>query len=316
MIVTSSESWLSFLFATRGTTLPRIWRRWAVNMAFAIAVTVAHETFGLLRDSDVTALPFTLIGFALSIFLGFRINTAYDRFWEGRKLWGQLVNTSRTLTREILTLVGPRPGEGEGPADLAERRRRMVRMVIAFPHALRQRLRGEEAMLADLAPYFTAEELARLAGERNRPNAIVQRLAELIEAAYRDGLVHPQHVPVLHAALTSLTDVQGGCERILNTPIPFAYQVLLRRIVGVYCYALPFGVLHTLGTLTPIVVFMMAYAFYGLDALGDEIHEPFGNDANDLPLAALCTTIEIDLRQRLGETELPAPAEPHRGQLL
>lgn len=316
MIVTPSDSWLNFLFATRGTTLPRIWRRWSVNMLFAVSVTIAHESYGLLRDSDVTALPFTLIGFALSIFLGFRINTAYDRFWEGRKLWGQLVNTSRTLARQLLTLVGPQPGAGPAPDDLAERRRQMVYLVMAFPHALRMRLRREEAMLTDLAGFVDAEELARLAGERNRPNALVQRLAERIDAAYQEGLIHPQHLPTLHASLNSLTDVQGGCERIANTPIPFAYQVLLHRIVGVYCYALPFGVLHTLGPLTPIVVFMMSYAFYGLDALGDEIHEPFGNDPNDLPLSALCTTIEIDLRQRLGEPELPAPAEPHAGLLL
>lgn len=316
MIVTASESWLDFLFATRGTTLPRIWRRLTVNMLFVATVTVAHETFGLLRDSDVTALPFTLIGFVLSIFLGFRINTAYDRFWEGRKLWGQLVNTSRTLARQILTLVGPTPGVGSGPDDLAERRRRMTYGLMAFAHALRMRLRGEEAMLADLAGFVSAEELTRLAGERNRPNAIVQRLAEQLDEAYRAGLVHPQHLALLHNGLASLTDVQGGCERIANTPIPFAYQVLLRRIVGVYCYALPFGVLHTLGPLTPMVVLMMSYAFYGLDAIGDEIHQPFGNDPNDLPLSALCTTIEIDLRQRLGETELPAPAEPHHGLLL
>ncbi len=316
MIVTESDSWLSMLFATRGTTLPRIWRRWTVNILFAVAVTVAHETFGLLRASDVTALPFTLIGFALSIFLGFRINTAYDRFWEGRRLWGQLVNTARTLARQIQTLVGPQPGEGPGPADLAERRRRMVYLLMAFPHALRMRLRREEAMLTDLGGFVGPEELARLAGERNRPNALVHRLAELFDEAYRDGLIHPQHLPTLHAGLASLTDVQGGCERILNTPIPFAYLLLLHRIVGVYCYALPFGVLHTLGPLTPIVVMMMSYAFYGLDALGDEIHEPFGNDPNDLPLSALCTTIEIDLRQRLGEPDLPAPAEPRDGLLL
>lgn len=315
MIVTDSESWLHFLFAVRGTTWSRIWRRLGLNVAFAVAVLLAHMYTGLLVDTDITALPFTLIGFVLSIFLGFRINSAYDRFWEGRKLWGSLVNTSRSLARQILTLVVP---EGEAPAgpELAARRRRMIYAIIAFVHALRLRLRGEETMLDDFAGLLSPEELERLQSVRNRPNAIVQHVAELLDEARRARLVHPLHLAQLHQGLAGLSDVQGACERIANTPIPFAYQVLLRRIIGVYCYALPFGVLHTLGPLTPVVVLMMSYAFYGLDAIGDEIQSPFGNDPNDLPLSALCRTIEIDLREALGETELPAPAAPHHGLLL
>lgn len=316
MIVTTSESWLQFLFAMRGTTWPRIWRRLLLNLTFALLVTSAHLQFGLLRGSDITALPFTLIGFALSIFLGFRINTAYDRFWEGRKLWGQLVNTARTLARQISTLIGPSPGAGAGPDDLAERRQAMIYTVIAFPHALRLRLRREESALGELAGLVPEAEVERLKKDRNPPNALVHRLALQIEEAYRAGLCHPQHAALLHQGLAGLTDAQGGCERIAGTPMPFAYAVLLRRIVGVYCYSLPFGVLHTLGALTPVVVLMMSYAFYGLDAIGDEIAEPFGNDPNDLPLSAICRTIEIDLRQRLGEAELPAAAQPHRGLLL
>ncbi|MBZ5712120.1 bestrophin family protein [Nannocystis pusilla] len=312
MIVTNGESWLHFVFAARGTTLARIWRRLTLNVSFALVMTLGHMTYGWLDGRDVTPLPFTLIGFVLGIFLGFRINTAYDRYWEGRRLWGQLVNTCRTLARQTQTLVGA----GLGDAALAERRRRLVYLVMAFPHALRMRLRGEEAMVGDLAAFVTPTELEQLMGERNRPNALVQRMAEQLDEAYRAELIHPMHLSLLHQSLTALTDIQGGCERIANTPIPFAYQVLLRRIVGSYCYALPFGVLSPLGLMTPVVVLMMSYAFYGLDALGDEIQDPFGSDPNDLPLSALCRTIEIDLRQRLGEAELPEPAQPHHGQLL
>lgn len=312
MIVTSSESWFRYVFALRGTTLSRIWRRLTANLVFALAMTLGHVWFGLLEGTDVTPLPFTLIGFVLSIFLGFRINTAYDRYWEGRRLWGQLINTCRTLARQIQTIVGA----GRDDPDLAARRRRMIYMVMAFPHALRMRLRAEEAMIEDLAPFVSPAELEQLKGELNRPNALVQRLAELLDEAYREQQIHPMHLPLLHQSLNALTDVQGGCERILSTPVPFAYQVLLHRIVGAYCYALPFGVLAPLGLMTPVVVLMMSYAFYGLDALGEEIQEPFGNDPNDLSLSALCRKIEIDLRQRLGETELPEPAQPRRGLLL
>lgn len=312
MIVTNSGSWLHFVLAARGTTLSRIWRRLTTNVAFALAMTLGHMQYGLLDGRDVTPLPFTLIGFVLSIFLGFRINTAYDRYWEGRRLWGQLVNTCRTLARQFQTVVGA----GADDPTLGERRKRLVYVLMAFPHALRMRLRAEETMVEDLAPFVLPAELEQLKAERNRPNALVQRLAELVEDAYRAQLIHPNHLPLLHNNITALTDVQGGCERIANTPIPFAYQVLLRRIVGVYVYALPFGVLAPLGLLTPVVVLMMSYAFYGLDALGDEIQDPFGSDPNDLPLTALCRTIEIDLRQRLGEPELPEPTQAHHGLLL
>jgi putative membrane protein len=117
-------------------------------------------------------------------------------------------------------------------------------------------------------------------------------------------------VPVLEASLTSFTDIQGACERIKTTPIPFSYTTLIHRITAVYCYALPFGVVDTVGIYTPVVVVLVAYAFFGLDVVGDEIEMPFGTDPNDLALGAISRTIETNLRQRIGDAQLPGPAQP------
>ena len=110
--------------------------------------------------------------------------------------------------------------------------------------------------------------------------------------------------------MTTLTDLQGACERIKGTPIPFSYTTLIHRIVAFYCYGLPFGLVSSVGAFTPVVVVVVSYAFFGLDTVGDEIEQPFGTDANDLPLAAISRTIEVNLRQRLGETDLPPLLRP------
>jgi putative membrane protein len=120
-------------------------------------------------------------------------------------------------------------------------------------------------------------------------------------------------VPVFEASLSELTNIQGACERIKNTPIPFAYTVFIHRIVAAYCLFLPLGVVGDIHYMTPLVVLLISYAFFGLDELGDEIEDPFGTDLNDLPLAALSRAIEINLRQLIEEKEVPEFHQPIDG---
>jgi putative membrane protein len=312
-------SWLRLLIRYRGTALQRVRRRLAFTTAVATAVTVIDLRYGFFHP-DFTLVPFTLIGLALGVFLGFRNNTSYDRFWEGRRLWGQLVNTSRSLTRQILTLIGPLPpAEGAAtskadPEELTAFRREMVYRVIAYVHSFRWHLRDQER-IERLAPLLPAAELEALGAEINRPTAILQRFGDRLREAWQRGWVHPMHVPVLEQSLTAFTDIQGGCERIKNTPIPMSYTTLIHQIVAIYCLTLPFGLVKTVGTLTPFVVAFVSYAFFGLDAIGDEVENPFGHDPNDLPLSALSRMIEVNLRQRLGERDLPPLAKPKDGIL-
>ena len=308
MIVPSQLSWWRLVFKYKGSELPRTKYRIAGVVLVSIPVTILEE----LHDwhPNLTALPFTLIGVALGIFLGFRNNASYDRWWEGRKLWGALVNTTRSFTRQVLTLVGPRPG---GPAiDDAELRafqREIVMRIAAFPHALRLALRDDDD-LRDLEQFLPAEEVEQLRTESNRPFAITQGTAERIRAAWTKGWIDTFHLTVLETSMTALTDIQGGCERIKSTPIPFSYTTLIHRITAVYCYALPFGVVDSVGVFTPFVVTLVAYAFFGLDVVGDEIEMPFGKDPNDLPLRGISRLIEVNLKQRIGESPLPALLRP------
>lgn len=320
MIVEEKLGYLRLLFRVRGSVLPRIFRRLVVTTSIALGLTLLETWYPQARLS-LTLTPFTLIGLALSIFLGFRNNTSYDRYWEGRKLWGQLVNTSRILGRQIQLFVHvPRlsPREREEDREELVRIQRyqadMTHRVIAFAHALRMTLRREDPFgkLAEIVP---AAEVEALRGDRNVPDAILARLAEQVQVAWRRGWLDPLHVMQLDASIADLTNIQGGCERIRNTPIPFSYTVLIHRIVAVYCFLLPFGLYETVRLATPLVVAFVSYAFFGLDAIGEEIEDPFGTDLNDLPLLALSTMIEGDLRVRLGETP-PAAIQPVHDQLL
>jgi putative membrane protein len=314
MVQEKRYSWLRLLFRYRGTALARMRGRFVITTLLAIVVTVIDLHIGYFH-ADLTTVPLTLMGLALSIFLGFRNNTSYDRFWEARKLWGSLVNTSRTMTRQILTLVmEPKEASSTEKDEIAAFQREMVHRLVAYVHALKHHLRDQDRV-DDLAPMIVNEEIEGLRKESNRPIAILQRQGDRFCEAYRKNWIHPQHLPVLEQSLISLTDIQGGCERIKNTPIPLSYTSLIHQIVAIYCIALPFGLVKTVGAFTPIVVTIVAYAFYGLDAIGDEIENPFGLDANDLPLSSLSTMIEVNVRQRLGETDLPPLRKPKGGLL-
>lgn len=306
MIVENKKSWLGLILAYRGSVLPRIWRRLLATTAFAAILTALHYRNPTIAAISLTPLPFTLVGLALGIFLGFRNNTSYDRFWEGRKLWGGIVNATRSLTRKTLTLVSA------GGSTPSEEQRGMVYRIIAYTHCLRLHLRDvrDNAELERLLP---AEEVQALATETNRPVAILQGLGDRYARAWHSGRIDTFHLPELERGLTELTALQGGCERIKATPIPYSYTVLIHRIVAFYCFTLPLGIVDTVKQVTPLVVLLVSYAFLGLDAIGDEIEEPFGTDMNDLPLGQLSRMIEVNLRERLGESPVPPLAEPEGG---
>ncbi len=307
MLVPSRLNWWGRVLTYRGSELPRT--KWRILGVAIVSVVVTVLEVKLDWHPNLTRLPFQLVGVALGIFLGFRNNASYDRWWEGRKLWGALVNTSRSCARQVLTLLGPQPGEPAPATDLAALHRELVYRVIAFVHALRLALRDDQD-LSELGEFLPREEVDALANERNRPFAINQGTGERLQKAWRTGLLHPMHLSVLEGSLTALTDIQGACERIKSTPIPFSYTTLIHRITAVYCYALPFGVVDAVGIYTPFVCIIVSYAFFGLDVVGEEIEMPFGRDYNDLPLRAISRMIEVNLRQRLGEDDLPPLLTP------
>jgi putative membrane protein len=312
MIVRDRPSGLRLFFTVRGSVLKRIQLMLLFNILLAVAVTLAH---GTLFDHKITltSIPFTLIGLPLAIFLGFRNNAAYDRYWEGRKLWGGLICDTENLARQCLTLIRPasslEPHRLSSHPDLSDVRVRMLYRTIAYAHALRHRLRRLNKAI-ELQPFLSQQEWQAASTASNPPAHLMLQMGADLATCIHQGWIDPCLAATIDATLSSMVARSIGCDRIKNTPIPFSYTLLLHRTAYLYCFLLPFGLVDTIGFMTPFVVAIVAYTFFGLDALGDEIEEPFGMSENDLPLDALCRTIEIHLKEAAGDPTVPAPLAP------
>ena len=312
MIIRDRPSGIKLFLIMRGSVLGRIWKSLVVTTLLAIVVTLTHGTI-LHQKITLTTIPFTLIGLPLAIFLGFRNTSAYDRYWEGRRLWGEIVFHSRNLARQCLSLIAPDSAAG-GETGLDEIRTRMIYRAIAYAHALRHHLRDSDST-ADVGSLLTADELRRFDAVVHRPNFLMDQMGQDLGHCIANGRIDGCLAVAVDANLSALVAACSACERIKSTPIPFSYTLLLHRTAYFYCFLLPFGLVDTLGFMTPFVVAIVAYTFFALDALGDEIEEPFGLAPNDLPLETLCRTIEINLRETLGERQLPQPLLPVAYQL-
>ncbi len=284
MIVRSRPGPLEILFAINGSILPRVVGRLALTVVITVAAVMLHRERPDL-PVHLAAAPFALIGLALSIFMSFRNNACYDRWWEARKLWGELIIAVRSFIRQTALLP-------------EERRTPMLNGVGGFVFGLAARLRDRDE----------AGEIARWTPVEPAPHAVDAALtgvgrqcAELL----RDGLIDPIRYSVLELRLTEMSHVLAGCERIKTTPLPFAYALLLHRTAHAFCLMLPFALAPALGWWTLAVSLLVAYTFFGLDALGDELEDPFGDDPNDLPLDAMSRMLERELRHAQGWTDLP-----------
>ncbi len=300
-----SPSFWSLLFTMRGSILPAIWKRMLAMTALAVLVVLADRRLFHFEHA-LNAAPLTLMGLTLAIFLGFRNGIAYERWWEARKLWGELLIVLRNLVRQTLTLADDLP---DGAV------REQSRRLLAFAHALRHHLRGTPAA-ADLERWLEADEARALAATPVPPNALLGLIGRRYAAMRREGHLDSIRLAAIDTQLSRLSEVLGGCERIQGTPIPFAYILLLHRTVYVYCLLLPFCLVGSIGWLAPPIVGVLAYTFFGLDALGDQIEDPFDRLPNDLPLDTICRAAEISVGELLGDPDLPEPLQPRDGILL
>lgn len=300
MIVRPRPSALGLFFVLRGSIIPRIFSRiLVITLLSCVVVWMYHRQW--FSPTHLSAVPFSLFGLALSVFMGFRNNVCYDRWWEARKQWGDLIVQARSLARESAVLLA---ASTANPVQ-----ERLVRRCIGFGYALAARLRDQD-VLAAVRPWVQPEELDTLAGNRNVPDALLLAVNSDLAACLRRG----ELTDILYQALTQrvaqCAAIQAACERIKYTPTPFAYSLLLHRTAWLFCLLLPFGLVGTLEYLMPVAVTIIAYTFFGLDALGDELEDPFGLEENDLPLSALARVIEIDLLDGLGVRPLPEAPQP------
>lgn len=294
MIVRPRLHWFRMLLAWRGSVLPELLPRLFLILGLSIAAIAVHDH--LLRVIEhLNPTPFSLIGIALAVFLGFRNNASYDRYWEARKLWGQLLNESRSLTRQVLSLPRDRVDAGHI--------REFVGVLGAFPHALRHQLRHTDPR-DDFAARLPAPLLERVMASRYRPATIMLCLGEWVQQRSREGELDSWAVLAIDRNLNGLSDVIGGCERIASTPLPFAYSVMIHRTVYFFCAALPFGLVDSIGVFTPIFSVFVAYTFMALEAIASQIEDPFGTEDNDLALDVMSAFIEDATRDLLGEPTL------------
>jgi putative membrane protein len=296
MIVRPRPNSFALLFILRGSILPTIAPRVLLAMGLSAAVVLWHR-LAPSHLQDVTPAPFTLLGLALSIFLGFRNNACYERWWEARRQWGQLIAEARAIMRDGVALL---------PDDPAVRR--LAHRVIAFSRALRDQLRG--AAPADLAAWLPDGECGNIPQGHSLPDAILLAQAVELRTLMRRGELSDIGHQTLSERLWAITTIQTACERLRSTPTPFTYTLLLHRTAWLFCLLLPFGLVGTLGLATPLATAILAYAFFGLDALGDELERPFALVQNGIPLDAMVRAIEIATLGAAGETDLPPPLHP------
>lgn len=284
MIQYDPHRWFDHFFDIRGSMVREIIGRVAACVLWAAAVVAFH------RYVQPVAIPLsvhTLTGFALGLLLVFRTNASYERFWEGRKLWGGIVNETRNLTRLAVTHLGA----------AAEP---VVHWTIALPYAAMLHLRGS-AGIGPLTGRLGAAGAAGLEAAPHRPlHAARQITGQLAEAARR-GTISDYVLGMLDQNVQQLIDYVGACERIRSTPLPFAYVVHLRRALILYCYSLPFALVDQFGWGAVVDVFVISYVFFGIEEIGVEIEGPFGDDENDLPLEEICAKIDGDLTALLAD---------------
>ncbi len=295
-------------------------RKLVLYIAPALAILFAYDMAVFLAYSsgwtwlDLPHIPLSLFGGAIGVILGFRNNTAYQRWWEARTLWGSIVNNSRSLARQALTMIVETGDTSEEHGQVAAMQRRIVFHHIAYVHALRCHLRGQTAW-ADLEAFLPAEEISSLKSEKNVPLAIQHRIGLLLRRCHEQQWIDSIRWASLDETLSSLMNAQGGAERIKNTPLPVQYDYYPKIAVGIYCVILPLGLVANLGIFTPIGSALVGLIFLALDRIGRDLESPFENTINDIPLHSISRTIEINLKQQLQDSGIPDPVKPIDGVL-
>lgn len=232
-----------------------------------------------------------LLGFALSLLLVFRTNTAYDRWWEGRKLWGGLVNSSRNLAIKLHAIL---------PKEEKEHREFFRKIIPAYATVLREHLHAESTRLA--LDEVVHPELASLTKDKHGPNQVARILHNRVLKLHQQKTITGEQLLFLNPELTSFTDICGACERIKNTPIPFSYSSFIKKFIFLYIMTLPFGYVQALGYLVVPVVSLVFYVLASLEVIAEEIEDPFGRDPNDLPMHKIADNIDKHVGEIFGAT--------------
>ena len=292
MISYNPKEWFTFIFRFhKADTVRKLGPLLIGICVYSFFIAYLELEYWKLSDkSYVKNIPVmhSLLGFVISMLLVFRTNTAYDRWWEGRKLWGSLVNNSRNLALKLTVIL---------PSEEKAQRSFFRKMIPAYAFALHNHLRREQTRLE----LFDGEEHKHVFNsidkEKHIPNQIARLIYQHIQNLHRDKKISGEQLIFLNTELSSFTDICGACERIKNTPIPYSYSVFLKKFIFFYIMSLPFGYVFQLGYYVIPVVAFIFYVLASLEIIAEEIEDPFGGDENDVPTDKLARNIQVHVAE-------------------
>ncbi|CAM3964063.1 bestrophin family protein [Flavobacterium cucumis] len=287
MVQYNPKDWITFIFRFHESDT---FRQLIPMMVFigCYAAGVAYlelEYWKLSENSHVKNLTVmhTTVGFVLSLLLAYRTNTAYDRWWEGRKQWGSLVNNSRNLALKLSAYL---PEESD--------RNFFKKVIPAYASVLSKHLLNE-----DVSKMLFEGLALEMDHHKHRPNQVAKMLFQKANDLYISGKISGDQFFIINAELQSFTDICGACERIKNTPIPYSYSSFIKKFIFFFVMTLPFGFVFSLGYyVIPVVIFIF-YVLASLELIAEEIEDPFGNDANDLPMTKMAANIKKHVEEIL-----------------
>lgn len=279
MIQYDPHKWVDHFFDIKGSLLREISGRVLLCTLWSGGVVYCHL---YLYPVGIPSIIHTLVGVALGLLLVFRTNASYDRFWEGRKLWGGIVNETRNLIRTTEVYLGEAP----------EMRKEVALWMLAFVYSSMNSLRGKKS-LGPVEAQLNENDLKEAYGAVHLPLYAVQRISRILQEAKSHKLITEFAQVSIDQNVQLLVGYLGGCERINKTPLPFAYVVHLRRALIIYCFTLPFALvdLFKWNWVTVLDTLFLSYVYFGIEEIGVEIENPFGDDENDLPLEDICESI-------------------------
>jgi len=292
MIKYNPKSWFSLIFKFHKSDTFRRMRYvlviFAIYSAGVVYLVLHFPDFFTFKS---TIQVHSLLGFVISMLLVFRTNTAYDRWWEGRKLWGALINDSRNMAIKINAVLAK-----ENIRD----RSYFASMIPNYSFALKEHLR-KGVDLSDL-DYDNVDDFENVRIAQHIPNAIANGMYSRLHKLYRDQVISGDQLITLDKELKSFTDIAGACERIKSTPIPYSYSLFFKKVIFIYTATLPFGLVYDFKYWTVPIVFFMLYVFGSIELIAEEIEDPFGEDVNDLPTDEIALRVRVNTREILGYT--------------
>jgi ion channel-forming bestrophin family protein len=279
------RKWFKLALTIQGSVLPRIIVKVLCYGGFGLFISILY-----LAKIPVSAkaLGGLIPSIVLGLLLVFRTNTAYERFWEGRKAWGTIVNDIRNLSRLIWVAINE-----NSPLERQEKEQ-ALNLLVAFAIATKLHLRSQPVD-DSIAKLLSSLQFAKLQVSGNPPLEIAFWISDYLQAQHEQGRISLYQMNQLQHILNGMVDMLGACERILRTPIPLAYAIHLKQLLLIYCILLPFQIVEDLKWLTAPSMMLISFTLFGIEAIGVEIENPFGTDPNDLPLDTICTTIQNNI---------------------